>query len=1403
MDNIRRIATLKNQKHSYQDLKEIFNSSTQEERATIIEVLGLNKIIDNNGEIVPVFSLDIKSDKPTYITKEYNITLTGSAYNFFANVDDDVSFWRWTRDSGDIEADEAWKEGKNSKTLVLSREDFTEEIATRDIKFILTVSVGGKIIIDSITFSSFQILSTIQIKASANVFVSTYPDTVILSALSDSDISSYRWYFDDVFKSASETVALTAEEVQIGKAVVIKLEAVTTSGITLTDSISIPRIKNGTDGVGVEGPPGADGSANYTWIKYATNQDGADMSDYPIDTNGVSREYIGMAPNKKSPIESSDPTQYTWSKYIGSDGVKGDNGYMWIKYSEYYNGRNTIGEVDMHDTPYLVEPDLTRENLTYMGIAYNKEELEEGNVPEDYLWAKILGEDGHTNYLLDLSNDNVSIPVGADGTASNPTAAYSTAKTELTLYYGNEVANRADYVLSYTNSDGISLQATDFNHKIKIVSMAPDVGEVLIKAHPRNDLTKVLSSGTFNITKIKGSAAYEITVSSNAIKVNTNAVGPQTVLPQKIDVKVQINTGQEVLPFNGGALTYRYIFANTDESFDPDGSPMDRSIPFTINNLGDPLFVEFKFFHPVTNVMVDRERIPFIRDGVNGTSSFTWIKYADTGTGINMSDYPLDALGKSKMYIGIATNKSTPVESNLATDYIWSKYIGTDGIDGVDGTSTFTWIKYSEYYNGRTPGGSVSMQDEPYSLEADSSIEPMTYIGIGVNKTVRSEIGSTPEDYVWSKILGDNGVNGADGANGVDGHTSYIIDLSNDNVSIPALGDGSIPNPAVAFSLAKTKVKLYYGNEPVGAGEYNLTFTPSSGLTVNIDSLTNEIKVTGMTVDVAEVVVRAYGGAGTSNFLTSNTFSVTKVRSVSSYEILASASVIKISTNLSSAQTITPAAIDAIVQINTGQTVTEATTGRMTYRYVYPSTAGTEEAGTEYIKGSILDVSNEGDPLYLEFKYFHPVTDTLVDSERIPFVRDGINGLTTEFRYKKNTSSLVPPALDRNSTEPDGWTIQFPTLDLTEILWMTKANKRQQGGAMVGQWEIPTRVTGAPGSNGINGTQGPPGITGTSGPIPRTFEWVAGEEYQNGGAYIDYIYYRSQDANVGWYTVKVVNNALTKKIANIGSPNAALFNKEPFSAQSTFGTVIAEQANLAGFLFRNQVLQSQLSTRVFNPCTQVTNDIPNLTIDGIVGSLNLLNRLIINSEGILLKDDCGQDRIKIGWEPGTSNPSIQYLGENGEVTWSPATTEVSAYHAKYAILLTAIPTISLLPTTTQPYICKVGTLIKSKPVTNVIGYTFGKGRNTGAGSLYTTQNSSGPVAPDGIYFTGFSVVEATTQVGGQGGGPGFTGTPAHIKPNFFKVTAGVIGPYITNGFGSNPSSVHSYPYDTNLVNNNC
>jgi phage minor structural protein len=53
--------------------------------------------------------------------------------------------------------------------------------------------------------------------------------------------------------------------------------------------------------------------------------------------------------------------------------------------------------------------------------------------------------------------------------------------------------------------------------------------------------------------------------------------------------------------------------------------------------------------------------------GENGSSLYTWKKYADNVSGGNMSDNP-----KGKMYLGLALNKETPNASNVATDYTWS-----------------------------------------------------------------------------------------------------------------------------------------------------------------------------------------------------------------------------------------------------------------------------------------------------------------------------------------------------------------------------------------------------------------------------------------------------------------------------------------------------------------------------------------------------------------------------------------------------------------------------------------------------------------------------------------------------------------------------------------------------------
>lgn len=66
--------------------------------------------------------------------------------------------------------------------------------------------------------------------------------------------------------------------------------------------------------------------------------------------------------------------------------------------------------------------------------------------------------------------------------------------------------------------------------------------------------------------------------------------------------------------------------------------------------------------------------------GKDGTTYYTWFKFADDASGSGMSDS-----SNGKYYIGFAYNKESQTESNNPADYQWSKYKGDDGKDGTDG----------------------------------------------------------------------------------------------------------------------------------------------------------------------------------------------------------------------------------------------------------------------------------------------------------------------------------------------------------------------------------------------------------------------------------------------------------------------------------------------------------------------------------------------------------------------------------------------------------------------------------------------------------------------------------------------------------------------------------------------
>ena len=103
------------------------------------------------------------------------------------------------------------------------------------------------------------------------------------------------------------------------------------------------------------------------------------------------------------------------------------------------------------------------------------------------------------------------------------------------------------------------------------------------------------------------------------------------------------------------------------------------------------------------------------KDGADGKVLYTWIKYADDANGSGLSDSPTSENGQPKAYIGFAYNKESPTESNIASYYKWTLIKGADGTDGVpgekgaDGTTYYTWIKYSD----NLPASNTDMYEEP------------------------------------------------------------------------------------------------------------------------------------------------------------------------------------------------------------------------------------------------------------------------------------------------------------------------------------------------------------------------------------------------------------------------------------------------------------------------------------------------------------------------------------------------------------------------------------------------------------------------------------------------------------------------------------------------------------------
>lgn len=156
--------------------------------------------------------------------------------------------------------------------------------------------------------------------------------------------------------------------------------------------------------------------------------------------------------------------------------------------------------------------------------------------------------------------------------------------------------------------------------------------------------------------------------------------------------------------------------------------------------------------------------------GENGQSLYTWLKYADDANGNGMSETP-----DGKKYIGLAYNKTVATESSNPRDYTWSLIQGENGVNGADGKTYYTWVKYADTATG------TGMSDSPTGK---------IYIGLAYNKTTATE-STNPSDYQWALIKGDKGDKG-DTGNGISS-TNVSYGISSNGTTPPTSWSSTVP----------------------------------------------------------------------------------------------------------------------------------------------------------------------------------------------------------------------------------------------------------------------------------------------------------------------------------------------------------------------------------------------------------------------------------------------------------------------------------------------------------------------------------------------------------------------------------------------------------------------------------
>ena len=406
------------------------------------------------------------------------------------------------------------------------------------------------------------------------------------------------------------------------------------------------KIKGDDGKTPVKGVDYFDGTSSYLWIRYSANSDGSGMTTTP----SANTKYIGTATTTTNTAPTAI-SNYKWSKYVGENGVPGENGYIHIAYADSSDGKTGFDTVN-------------GTNKKYIGQYTDNIETDSKN-PTDYTWSKIKGDDvtiTSTKVEYITTTENSSVPPESVELVTNDGKSLIDNSSNLfvTNKWSDEIPDLVDGMYLWTRT---TVQYSDGNSTVSYTNAKQgDVGDA--------------------------GRTYFLELDTSAVKIDGNNI----ITPDTIKAKGYYRDG------DGDRVVYpcRFIISKTysdnrTEEIISSSNNISEQIFTIYGEANMPAFYTIEMHKanqiPTEDNLLDIQTVPILVDSSNmligarnllkKSNQLEGCHYYGTDKVYSISEAEIDAKRVIKVQPGTGSNAAKAVYYEVYTDNLVATELGT------------------------------------------------------------------------------------------------------------------------------------------------------------------------------------------------------------------------------------------------------------------------------------------------------------------------------------------------------------------------------------------------------------------------------------------------------------------------------------------------------------------------------------------------------------------------------------------------------------------------------------------------------------------------------------------------------------------------------------------------------